>query len=87
MIHRYTLEVVFDHFVAEAQGKYPTGVTARKLGRMRSTLINTKEYSDELLRHGINTKSVYKLRDTDSEAYQHLLGNFWSMVCERVGAY
>lgn len=81
-IQPYILESTFDHFVAESAGRLPTDLTFARLKRIRQALLLSKEYSAELQRHGLGDKSVYKLRDTDQFAYNHLRGNFWSMCLD-----
>lgn len=76
-----TREVVFDHFVADAVlTKLPTGVTGPRLRQIKDELINSEEYGNELARHGLTERTVYKLRNQDEFAYNHLRGNFWTMV-------
>lgn len=82
MIHPYTKESVFDHFVAQAGKQLPTGLTHARVMKCRGGLLGSWEYDQELLRHGLKEKSIYKLRDTDSVAYGHLEGNFWHMVLD-----
>jgi len=76
------LESTYDHFVAMSDGRLPTDLTFARLKRIRPALLKSREYADELQRHGLSTKSVYTLRDSDSFAYNHLRGNFWSMCLD-----
>lgn len=83
LIGPQTREVVFDHFVADAVlTKLPTGVTGPRLRQIKDEFISSDNYGLELQRHGLAERTVYKLRKQDEFAYNHLRGNFWTMVAE-----
>lgn len=83
-IHPYHGAAVFDHFVADAMGQLPPGVTFARLTAARGALLTAREYQEELQLHNIGNVSIYWLRDRDPAEYLHLKGNFWSMVARTI---
>ena len=81
-MHPYHKETVWDHFVSNAFGQLPTDLTFNRLKAVKPEFLKSRLIEQELQAHGIGSKSIFRLRDTSPDVYNHLRGNFWLMVLD-----
>ena len=72
---------IWGHMVALPKAYRGHGMTNNRIGLLRDIVWDDKDFwSDIILRHGLRAMSIEALRENDTAIYNHVVGNFWSML-------
>ena len=72
---------IWNHMVALPKAYRGHGMTNNRVGLLHDIVWNDKDFwSDIILRHGLRSMTIEALKESDTAIYNHVVGNFWSML-------
>lgn len=72
---------IWDHMVALPKAYRGRGMTNNRVGLLRDIVWNDKDFwFDVIDRHGLRAMTIEALKESDTAIYNHVVGNFWSML-------
>lgn len=74
---------VWNYMASLPKRERPQGCTDKRLSKVCDHVFVNEDFWDDIVfRHGIQFKTLEKLKEEDQETYDHCTGNFWGMLME-----